>query len=661
MVESLRPGDPRRIGPYSLDGRLGAGGMGQVFLGTSSGGRRVAVKVIRPELASTPRFRERFAREVEAARRVGGFHTAQVVDADPHAVSPWLVTEFIPGATLQQVVAQQGPYAEDAVLRLGAGLAEGLAAIHGCGLVHRDLKPGNVIVAGDGPRIIDFGVAHASEAGRLTRTGAIIGTYAYMSPEQIRSAHVTPAGDVFSLGSVLAFAGTGRSPFDASSVPAIIHRVVGEPPRLTGLDEDGSLHRLIRACLAKDPAERPSAAEILHRLSVTGPAARPPAPRPVARRRLLLGGIAAAATAGAAASAFLFLPGDPGDPGDERPKGSERARSGTSPTPARNPAEPVARLTDRTDDIDRLAFSPDGRTLAGGGLNGEVLLWDLTSRRLTATLKGHASSILSLVFSPDGETLYSGGLDQTLRHWDMRTRAPKGVLARYSGTFESVNGLAVAPGGDLLAAALNRGGLRLVSTSTGRSTDPFGRHTGAASAVAFSPDGTTVASATERGRNDPVELWSATTGRRIRTFVDDRDKRYRSVMFSPDGRSLAATGDDVRVWAPDTGRLTATYTNRDGDGAVAAYRPGRPGTMVVAGRAGYRQADADPRGKDISLWDIATQRVVTTLTGTTSPSRPLLRTMAIAFSPDGGTLAAVLHRTSANHASHSEIHLWNLP
>ncbi|MGI5231113.1 serine/threonine-protein kinase [Actinoallomurus sp. CA-142502] len=164
-MDPLRPGDPRQVGPYRLTGRLGAGGMGEVFLGVSPGGRKVAVKLIRPEHASSPQFRARFAREVQAAQRVGGFHTAPVVDADPDAESPWLVTAFIPGPSLHRLVTEQGPLEPATVREMGAGLAEGLAAIHACGVVHRDLKPGNVIMAEDGPRVIDFGIARPDDAG----------------------------------------------------------------------------------------------------------------------------------------------------------------------------------------------------------------------------------------------------------------------------------------------------------------------------------------------------------------------------------------------------------------------------------------------------------------------------------------------------------------
>src|SRR5580658_2146278 len=256
-MEGLQRGDPASVGGYRLLGRLGAGGMGQVFLGESPGGRTVAVKLIHPAHAGTPHFRERFAREIQAARRVGGFHTAPVVDADPHADPPWMVTAYIEGPSLQDAVARYGPMPPDRVRVLGAGLAEGLAAIHASGLVHRDLKPANVILAADGPRIIDFGIARAVDATTgLTTTGAVVGTIAYMSPEQIRSDPVGPASDVFSLGCVLAFAATGQPPFTGDSAVAVMFRIVNQPPDLTGVTEPW-LSGLIGACLAKTAADRP--------------------------------------------------------------------------------------------------------------------------------------------------------------------------------------------------------------------------------------------------------------------------------------------------------------------------------------------------------------------------------------------------------------------
>src|SRR6201996_1125889 len=247
-MEALRVGDPRQVGVYKLVGRLGDGGMGQVFLGVSPGGRPVAVKGIRPELAADPEFLQSFAPEVDAARRVGGFHTAPVVDADPYDDRPWMVTAYIAGPSLQAVVSGAGPLPPAAVSRLGAALTEGLAAIHSSGLVHRDLKPANIIMADDGPRIIDFGIAQAVGATSLTTPGTVIGTYSFMSPERGRADRVTPESDVFSLGCVLAYAATGRAPFNASNGAAIVYRLLNEPPDLDGLP-DG----LLRDTLAAGP------------------------------------------------------------------------------------------------------------------------------------------------------------------------------------------------------------------------------------------------------------------------------------------------------------------------------------------------------------------------------------------------------------------------
>ncbi len=276
------------MGGYRLLGRLGAGGMGQVFLGVSPGGRRVAVKLIHPEHAGTPQFRERFAREIEAARRVGGFHTAPVVDADPHADPPWMVTAFIEGPSLQDDVDRGGPLPPDRVCALGAGLAEGLAAIHACGLVHRDLKPGNVVLAADGPRIIDFGIARVIGATTgLTSTGVVVGTLTYMSPEQIRGGAVGPASDVFALGSVLTFAATGRAPFGDDSEATVMFRICLEPPDLAGV-ADERLRQAIGASLAKAPQDRPTLPALLAALGGVTPTAAPAAPAravPVAASR----------------------------------------------------------------------------------------------------------------------------------------------------------------------------------------------------------------------------------------------------------------------------------------------------------------------------------------------------------------------------------------
>ena len=209
----LQPEDPREIGPYRLLGQLGSGGMGQVFLGMSAGGRPIAVKVIRTELATDPDFRARFRREVAAAQKVSGLFTALVVDADLDCPMPWLATAYVAGPSLTEAVRGHGPLPVRSVLALTAGLAEGLGAIHAAGVVHRDLKPSNVLLAEDGPRVIDFGISEAAEASVVAGANVLIGSPGYMSPEQVLGADIGPASDIFSLGSVLTFAATGTGPF----------------------------------------------------------------------------------------------------------------------------------------------------------------------------------------------------------------------------------------------------------------------------------------------------------------------------------------------------------------------------------------------------------------------------------------------------------------
>ncbi|MDN3295570.1 serine/threonine-protein kinase [Streptomyces ficellus] len=272
-MQPLEAGEPRTIGPYRLLGRLGAGGMGRVYLARSEGGRTVAVKVVHPHFAQDEEFRARFRKEVQAARLVGGQWTAPVLDADPDAPVPWVATGYVTGPSLAAAVTGHGPLPTHSVRALGAGLAEALAAVHGLRLVHRDVKPSNVLLALDGPRLIDFGIARATDgSASLTSTGVSVGSPGYMAPEQILGKGVTGAADVFSLGAVLAYAATGAPPFPGDSSAALLYKVVHEEPELGGA-LTGELRELVTACLAKDPAARPVPAEVAGRLAPGGAAA----------------------------------------------------------------------------------------------------------------------------------------------------------------------------------------------------------------------------------------------------------------------------------------------------------------------------------------------------------------------------------------------------
>jgi serine/threonine protein kinase len=261
----LRRWDPERIGPYVILGRLGSGAMGQVYLGQLAAGRLVAVKTIRVELAEEAGFRTRFAQEVAAARRVSGFFTAAVVEADPDADLPWLATAYVPAPSLAGLVKACGPLPVTTVRWLAAGCAEALGSIHGAGLVHRDLKPSNVLVAPDGPRVIDFGVARAAERMGVTTSRGAVGTPAYMAPEQARDTHqASAASDVYALGATLLFAATGHAPYQGDSVLDVLARLATEEPDLSGLPDE--LTGLIGACLQRVPRERPTSPAVLAQL-----------------------------------------------------------------------------------------------------------------------------------------------------------------------------------------------------------------------------------------------------------------------------------------------------------------------------------------------------------------------------------------------------------
>ncbi|GAA4577074.1 WD40 repeat domain-containing serine/threonine protein kinase [Planotetraspora kaengkrachanensis] len=658
-MDPLQPGDPAQVGSYRLLGRLGAGGMGQVFFGRSPGGRPVAVKLIRPEHAGNEQFRTRFAREVEAARSVGGFHTAPVVDADPAADPPWMVTAYIPGPSLQEAVVRYGALPPEAIRSLGAGLAEGLAAIHRAGLVHRDLKPANVILASDGPRVIDFGIARALDgAGGVTHTGAVVGTFAYMSPEQVRAEPVGPAGDAFSLGCVLAFAATGHSPFDAGSIAAVVHRVTSEAPDLEGVPADHGLRDLIEACLAKAPAGRPSMGDVLMRLSEPGAGDLPPtvvdmitskesqsraalegsgghaatehlepppqpqrAPSLIRRRAFLVGGLAAAAAVTVPVVVVLANSGDPGAAGaapsrSATPKITARAEFATQTEVVVSPPAAVLTYEGSPGDpsVTQMDFSPDGKILACGNGSGDVRLWDVAARRSLGDLEGHDDAVRSVAFSPDGRTLASGGLDGTIRLWDVASRRTTSVLDEH---LDYVWTVVFSPDGKTLASAGWDDSVRLWDVATGRTVDVLTTDT-SAFGTAFSPDGEIIASSDDA----TVRLWDASTGRPVAVFPEEADT-VDDIAFSPDGRTLAgASGDEVVLWDVGTRRVIGTLFGHTDSVTSVEFSPDG-GTLA-----------SSSFDTSVRLWDMTFSRPTRVLNGHTDV------VLSVEFSPDGGTLAS---------------------
>jgi hypothetical protein len=646
-VGPLRPGDPRRVGGYKLIGLLGEGGMGQVFLGRSRSGRPVAVKLIRPEYARQPTFRKRFAREIAAARMVGGFHAVPVVDADPRAERPWMATAYIAAPSLQDRVDTGGPLGIAAVARLGAHLAEGLTAIHACGLVHRDLKPSNVLLAADGARIIDFGIARAVGAATLTTAGNMLGTCLYMSPEQMREGDITAASDIFSLGSVLTFAATGAPPFRATTLPGIVRDIMDGDPDLAAVPDP--LVPLITACLAKDPAARAGLDDFIARCTTLGPRpgrparARPATPLPAARlqtradapdrrpagrpaavpsvpaapppagperrapvpRRLLLAGGVAAVAAAAAVFPLEFLAS--GNPG-------HRAGSGGAQVAASPPSSPVVSRALVpgpsglvTPGLGSAVLSPDGSTVAfstPGPGGAKVWLLDAAGMRVAASLAlGHGSH--AVVFSPDGRSLIDagpGGQPEAVRLWRIEAIGSTALnLAASAAVPRAPRASAAAvfsPDGARLAVGADTG-LSLLDAATLRTIRSVPAPPGTPGGPVYRPDGRVLAvggapgylSSSSRG-GAVCLLDAASLGLLARVSVPDLDAY--SLTFSPDGRTLAlvghgqAAGGVVHLLDATSLRTVATAALPGGADVTAAAAAGF--TADGAALAGYSVA-----------------------------------------------------------------------
>ena len=426
-MQPLAPSDPRTIGEFRLSARLGMGGMGQVFLGYSPAGRAVAVKICHPELAADRTFVERFAREATAAQAVNGLYTAQVVAAGPYDRPPWMATAYVPGPSLSDYVQGYGPLPEPAAWRLAAGLAEALLAVHACGLVHRDLKPSNVLLAVDGPRVIDFGIASALEGAGLTTTGSVMGSPPYMSPEQAMGVPTGPASDVFALGSTLAFAAAGAPPFGDGDAAALLFRVVHLEPALNSVPE--RLRGVVAACLAKEPAARPTLQQLLRAcqdaVAAGGNSAASFWPQ---QMTAVIAGYQAGSMSGATppngsvASGGTFPSGGPVWSGSLRDPHPPAVATGASPQRSLfgRAGTTVAGVIGRR----RVLSGLGGLVVAGGLASGG---WELASSGGTAAVgpagttagrikdkrvawvhQANGRVLAGAAISPDGETLYIG-------------------------------------------------------------------------------------------------------------------------------------------------------------------------------------------------------------------------------------------------------------
>jgi WD40 repeat protein len=629
VEEQLQPGDPERIGPFRVISRLGSGGMGRVFLCRSAGGRPVAVKVIRADLAADGEFRARFRREIEAARKVSGLYTVLLVDADLDGPVPWLATSYVPGPSLADAVSAHGPFPPASVLMLAAGLAESLAAIHAAGVVHRDLKPSNVLLADDGPRVIDFGISRAAEASVLTSTGVIVGSPGFMSPEQAEGGLVGPPSDLFSLGAVVIFAATGHSPFGTGSTPALLYRIVHGVPDLGAVPAD--IRALAGRCLAKDPGMRPTPADLLAELGDAGfTAGWLPVP------------VRTEITRQAGSGSQTYLGTDPA-PGRPEPVPATRAgpaairsqEPGWAATltrapdpdrgqdrPSRHPAL-IATIADPGDRaVYAVAFSPEGDVLAAANDSGQIHLWNVASGQRAATLADRSSQgVMSVAFAPGGELLAAADGNGRIYLWDLIS----GELARTFTRRRSHAMTSVAFGldGDVLAAANSNGRVYMWDIPSAKIAATFADPgSQGVMSVAFGPDGELLAAADRNGR---IYLWNIISGELTATFTSPGSQGMRDAAFAPEGDILAAADASGRVCLWNTARAGPARTLGTPGSAAACAVTFRPEGRVLA------SGHADGR---ICLWDTASGDLTKTFEYQSSQGLN-----SLGFRPDGDILA----------------------
>jgi hypothetical protein len=646
QAAALRPGDPIRLGPYMLHGRLGQGGMGTVYLGRSVDGPWVAIKMIRADYAGDAEFRARFRREADNARRVARFCTAAVVDADPDADLPYLVTEYVEGPTLAKAVTQSGPLRSANLEQLAVCVATALTAIHNAGVVHRDLTPANVLLSPVGPKVIDFGVARASDVTTLTvaRDAPAIGTPGYMSPEQIMGAPVTSATDVFAWGGIVVYAATAERPFGAGTTDALFYRVLHSEPRLEGLEP--ALRAIVEQAMDKDPARRPTARALLMRLvGEPGTIMIPPGPTPELLPALVPAEPPDLLPAALPVPAADRLPAGPADPLPAAlpvPSAvpSPAVAAGPPPAPRSDPGPVPPRTAARRRRRRTGAFIGAAAVIAAAAVTAGVLITSGTGGGVSAADRARGSR--QVAAEADRVRATDPALARQLSLAAFRVQptaeADRAMLAsfaqvavtRVATATATTNALALRPDGRLLAVAGTDRTIRLTDM-----LDPAHPVTVAtlsgyhdqATAVVFSPDGRTLAVASV---DDTVWLWDVSNPRNPTwlTTLKGHISPVEAVAFSPDGRVLATAGDDrtARLWNVSDLRHPAfleSLTGHLGPVMAVAFAP-------VGHTAVTASVDGTAR-----LWNVSDPRQPALLASLTGQRGAIT---SVAFAADGRTL-----------------------